>query len=530
MSVFNSVNALRPGRSVHDLSYSKLFTCDMGQLIPVMCDEVVPGDHITLDAEAVVRLQPQVAPILHEVNCYIHYFFIPYRILWDGWEDFITGGKNGDDASVLPRWNDLGESQVRAGLNTLWDYLGFPTGVDPIGAYPLDFPRRAYYKLFNEYYRDPNFMDELAIDNLAYYQILNCCWEKDYFTSALPWQQRGIAPSLPIAGVINTSAIWGADLSSELQFYDLDNAWHKQIGTRANASIAVRMDNDDDYDTGDATDRPLRAKLDVDDINNNNVEVDLSEGVTFNVSDLRVAFQLQKWLERNARAGYRYTEFLHAHYGVAPRDDRLQRPEFIGGCRTNVIISEVLQTSGTTVTSPQGNMAGHGMAIVNQHCGSYLVKEFGLIMGIMSVKPKPMYSQGINRQWLRRTRYDFYSPEFACLSEQAIENAEIYAEANGPQNIDVFGYQGRFDEMRYKPNQVCGLMRTSDFNFWHFGRIFDSLPDLNAVFVACSPTKRPFAAPSQPCLIVSFANIIKAVRPIPISSEPGMIDHNGGVA
>ena len=232
-------------------------------------------------------------------------------------------------------------------------------------------------------------------------------------------------------------------------------------------------------------------------------------------------------MERNARAGARYTEFLKSHFGVSPRDDRLQRPEYIGGSKAPIIISEVLQTSSTDATSPQGNLAGHGITVSNAYCGKYHANEYGLIIGLMSVMPRSAYQQGINRQWLRRTKYDFYFPEFANLSEQAIENAEICATDVSSHNTAIFGYQGRYDEMRIKQNMVCGQMR-SKYDYWHMGRQFDiaNPPTLNDDFVICDPRKDIFAVPSEPALIVRFGNIIKAYRPLPLSAEPGLIDHN----
>lgn len=259
----------------------------------------------------------------------------------------------------------------------------------------------------------------------------------------------------------------------------------------------------------------------------NSNTVDLSSASTFDIADLRLAFQIQKWMERNARAGARYTEFLQVHFGQSPRDDRLQRPEYIGGTKAPVIISEVLQTSSSDATSAQGNLAGHGIAISDQHAGKYHVQEFGLILGIMSVMPRTAYQQGINRQWLRRTKFDFFFPEFSNLSEQAIENAEICATSVSAHNTGIFGYQGRYDEMRVKSSMVCGQMRDT-FDYWHLGRQFDiaSPPTLNADFVKCVPDKRIYAVESEPGLIVSFGNVVRAYRPLPLIAEPGLIDHN----
>lgn len=491
---YKSVRTAQPRRSVFNLSYEKKFTCDMGQLIPVMCDEVIPGDIFKIGSQAVIRFQPLVAPILHEVNMYVHYFFVPYRLLWVDWEDFITGGTQGDDTSILPRWSPT--PSTGNAVNSLWDYLGFPPNVVPTGALPIDFPRRAYNTIYNEFYRDETLQDEVLLTNES---ILNRNWQKDYFTSALIWQQRGVAPALPITGT--TSAVFtGATVGSNANTLTLDAAGQQFfLSSAANVTAFLAA-------LGKNT-------------------VDLSTASTFDIADLRLAFQIQKWMERNARAGVRYTEFLKAHFGVSPRDDRLQRPEYIGGSKSPVIFSEVLQTSSTDTTTPQGNMSGHGISVNDAFCGSFHAQEFGLIMGLMSIMPRPAYSQGIDRQWLRRTKFDFFFPEFSNLSEQAIEQAEIYATGTEAENITIFGYQGRYDELRTKQNLVVGEMR-STYDYWHLARQFSSAPLLNESFIQCVPRKDIFAVPSVPGLIVSYANLIKAIRPLPIQAEPGLIDHN----
>ena len=493
---FKSVRNLQPGRSLFDLSYDKKFTCDMGKLIPIMCDECVPGDIFEISNGAIVRFQPLVAPVLHQIDMYVHYFYVPYRLLWDDWEEFITGGVDGDDATAIPTWTPTGSGNDKG---TLWDYLGFPINVVATGAEPIDFPRRAYNFIFNEYYRDETLQTEIALTNET---ILIRNWEKDYFTSALTFQQRGTAPALPIAGT--SHAVW--DSGSVINGVPATT-----VGVNTIASNPYL------YTNGVGASGNLRAVL-------NDNDVDLSGATTWDIADLRLAFQIQRWMERNARSGVRYTEFLKAHFGVAPSDDRLQRPEYVGGTKSPIIISEVLQTSETG-TTPQGNLAGHGLGIQAGYVGKYHVKEYGLIMGIMSIMPKPAYSQGINRQWLRRTRYDFYFPEFANLSEQAIIRAEIYANDSSSDNNTIFGYQGRYDEMRVKHNMVCDDMRDT-YDYWHLAREFSSAPLLNESFIQCVPDKRIFAAESEPGLIVSFANNIKALRPLPIIAEPGLIDHD----
>lgn len=488
--MFSRVAGLHPGMSVFDLSYTKLLTCDMGQLIPVMCDEVVPGDIFKIGNQSVIRMQPLVAPVLHEINAYVHYFFVPYRLLWSEWEDFITGGSTGNNASTLPLWQPVTTTVLHEG--SLWDYFGFNVDVIPTASsYPMLFPKNAYNLIYNEYYRDENLQPEVDLTTQHY--VLKRNWEKDYFTSSLPWQQRGIAPALPISGIGH--AVWP--------------------GTASGTAIPMQTVFAGSYKPYDY---PTKTFLE-------NNTIDLSTATTFNVADLRLAFQIQKWMERNARAGARYTESLQAHFGVSPRDERLQRPEYIGGSKTPVIVSEVLQTSSTDATSPQGNMAGHGVSVASTFCGKYRATEHGLIMGILSIMPRSMYQQGHDRQWLRRSRYDFYFPEFANLSEQAITKAEIYASDTESDNKTIFGYQGRYDEMRTKRNMVCGQMR-SIFDYWHLGRIFSAVPSLNSDFITCNPDKRIFAAPTEPGFIVQFANLIKAWRPMPIQSDPGLIDHN----
>jgi len=499
-NTFQNVRSLRPGRSVFNLSYEKKLTCDLGELIPTMCDEVVPGDKFIIGNEVVVRFQPLVAPVLHEINCFIHYFFVPYRLLWEDWEDFISGGVDGEDASTLPYWDPTDTAS-----GSLWDYMGMPVGVDPgVDCRPVDFPKRAYNLVYNEFYRDETQIAEVDIATAEDIQIR--AWEKDYFTSALPWQQRGIAPALPISGTT---------------FADFTTA---VSGTSSTTGVNINASSDTFLaGTSGANNADLINAF------NKNV-LDFADAATFDVADLRLAFQIQKWMERNARAGARYTEFLGAHFGVSPRDDRLQRPEYIGGSKNPVVVSEVLQTSMTPDSTvedgtPQGNLAGHGLTAGRNFVAKYNAQEFGLIIGIMSVMPRPAYQQGIDRQWIKSTKYDFYFPEFANLSEQAIYRMELYASTVKNDNLTVFGYQGRYDEMRVKKNQVCAQMRDT-LDYWHLGRQFASAPSLNQTFIECIPDKRIFAVQDEDGLVVNIANVIKAIRPLPIQSNPGLIDHD----
>lgn len=510
---FQRVRALHPPRSFFDLSYQKLMDITLGKLYPVMCDEVIPGDFFKIGNEMVLRFQPMVAPILNEVYVTVHYFFVPYRLLWNAetneeleetgsWEDYITGGFDGDDASVLPTWSPTIPGGCAIG--SLWDYLGFPTALaDYTSALPCDFPRRAYNLIINDYYIDSHIDPMLGLDNE---NIARRRWNKDYFTSARLNQQLGTAPALPISG--STHALWDASsfvsvvgpLTPNMASYSPSGRIELYPGGSSDATNLLNVFNDN--------------------------TVDLSVASTFDIADLRLAFQIQKWLERNQRAGARYKEFLLAHYGQSPRDDRLQRPEYIGGSKSPVIFSEVLQTSESGSTA-QGNLAGHGISVSRTFCGKYHVKEHGLIMGLLSVMPKAIYQQGINRQWLKDTRYDFYFPEFANLSEQAILKRELFVTAGdaGVTNLSIFGYQGRYDEHRQKMSMVCGKMRDTPYYSWHMSRIFTTAPTLNSAFIGCTPRLDCMAAPQENPILLNFGNIIHAMRPLPVLAEPGLIDH-----
>lgn len=552
MSVFSSVRGNNVGRSVFNLSHFKRFTCDMGQLIPVLFLECVPGDTMKIGCEAVTRFQPMVAPILDSVDMYVHYFFVPTRLLMDDdkdWEKFLTGGKDGTDTSVsISLWSfgyadgtfgvdpkNPFSNGLKHGKYSLWDYFGLPTGDDSLESgirdsnHVISFPQKCYNYVWNEFYRDENLCDEVKLNNST---VLYRAWKKDYFTSSLPWQQRGISPALPISGTlpINLSSISFSDFS---------------FGTSVEGFTGVRLRLEPD--SGDVitnspnlkgyTSNPAKFNSPTFGnaegvVSSNNGTVDISKGTTFDVAVLREAFQIQRWLELNARAGVRYTEFLNAHFGIAPRDEVLQRPEYLGGTKSEIVVSEVLQTSATSDASPQGNLAGHGLGAMSDFICSYTAKEFGYIIGIASWMPKPSYQQGVNRIFSRRTKYDFYFPEFAHLSEQAVTKGEIYATGDEEHDNSIFGYQTAYAEMRYMPSINCADMRDT-YSYWHLGRIFNSDPSLNAGFLTTNSAysggirKDIFAVQNQPGLIVNFANVVKAIRPLPVYGTPGFIDHVG---
>lgn len=535
---FRHVEMNRPRRSAFDLSHYKIIDVDMGMLVPVLCKNMVPGDHFKISNEIVLRVNPMVAPIMHEINIFVHYFFCPLRPMWPkprlnetdpvepgSWEEFFTGGRDGTLAPKKPKWIPDGSRHL------LWDQFGFPVNnlgqaIAPAADGPqVDaWPLRAYNWVYNLYYRDKNYQDEVDLDDQ---RSRWRCWEKDYFTTALPWTQRGTAPALPISGL--TNAEFMGLISAGTQPADYSGISNHFVSTGTLGDPLTYRAN---YPTGES--------FNVDQVRDwfNNNQVDLSNAATFDVNDLRLAFQTQKFLERNARAGTEYKDQLMAHYGVYPRDDRLQRPEYIGGTRAPIIVSEVLQTSSTDSASPQGNLSGHGMAVSRSYAASYYAKEFGVVLGIMSIMPRPVYQQGIDREWLGDTRYDLLLPEFVSLGEQPVYNMEIYTTPDDPNyNKGTFGFNGRFDEYRTARNIVCGKMRNGvpdSLGFWHVARYFANRPALNEDFISTwdntsngTNIRKDFlAVPSQRGFIVTFGNIIRAVRPLPAVGTPGLIDHH----
>ncbi len=558
-NVFSSVLGNHVGRSVFDLSHVKRFDCDMGQLIPSLFLECVPGDTFKIGVEAVTRFQPLVAPILDSVDMTIHYFFVPTRLLMDGdkdWETFLSGGKDGNDNSVsLPRWNfcysngtetnnnNPFSNGVYFGKYSLWDYFGLPVPVTNSGFIGIrdqnkviGFPQRAYNLIWNEYYRDQNLCDEVSLNNST---VLYRSWKKDYFTSSLPWRQRGIAPALPIGGTIpvNMSSIDFSHFAFKSGRSGFEDArMVPYVETDVSTEPVTNAPNASLYNEtvpggrkwGPGTTFAMAEGS----VGTTDASVNLANATTFDVALLREAFQIQRWLELNARGGVRYTEFLKSHFGLAPRDEVLQRPEYIGGTKSSVVVSEVLQTSASADGStPQGHLAGHGLGAVSDYVCTYTAKEFGYIVGIASWMPKPSYQQGVNRIFSRSTRYDFYFPEFAHLSEQAVTRGEVFATGTSTDS-EIFGYQSAYNEMRYMPSINAGGMRDT-FKYWHLGRIFSSQPQLNAGFLTTNSDfsggirKDIFASESEPGLLVQIGNLIKAVRPLPVYGTPGFIDHVG---
>lgn len=507
--MFNQVQFRKPKRNVFNLSHERKFSMKMGELTPIFCEEVIPGDSFKINSEVLLRMAPMLAPVMHRVNVFTHYFFVPNRIIWNDWEDFITGGEDGTSNPVLPYVN-TGGTQFKSG--TLPDYLGCPTA-DSASVYTSinALPFRAYQAIYNEYYRDQNVQDSVEFSKESgqessanLFPIRKRCWEKDYFTSALPWTQRGGAVELPLLGDSQVNLVLP---SSNQRIVDGNGDPVTSVNALQTNAVTGTL-------TGDKS-VGLPAYLDP----NGTLEADLSNVTGATISELRNAVKLQEWLEKNARGGSRYIEQILQHFGVRSSDSRLQRPEYLGGSKNPVVISEVLQTSESS-TSPQANMAGHGVSAGNSPSFSRSFEEHGYIIGIISVLPKTCYQQGFRRHLLKDDKFQYFWPEFAHIGEQEVMNSELYHDYTAGVDKTAFGYQSRYSEYKYIPSSVHGDFKDS-LNYWHMGRIFDSKPNLNASFVQSNPTQRIFAVTDDSAkLYAQVYNDVKAIRPIPRFSNP----------
>jgi len=509
--------AANPGRSVFNLSYEQKTTTDMGMIIPICCKEAMPGDVFKIDEGVICRLMPQVAPILHKIDIRLEFYFAPYRKLWeaadpDNWEQFITGGDDGlQSTGTFPTWNPATKT-----TGSLWDYLNFPVGITPTDRYPSALPARAYTWIWNEWYRSQELQSEETIDltggvDTTDYEVLKRAWRHDYYTACLLQQQRGVAPALPISGIIDVDSA-----NSQITLHNTSDSTPQVLTTVVTtANVAVSA----------AHSATAGARWD-----DTGMQVDLTNGTTFDIASLRLATSQQRYLERNNRAGARYTEWLKSHYGESPQDSRLDRPEMIGTARIPIQTQTIFQNSETS-TTPQGTMAGSGMAIDGVSIGRYRVQEWGLIMGLLTILPAPAYQQGVDREWIKETRYDFYSPEFSQLSDQIVEEVEIMASATGANNTTLFGYIGAWDHYRTSHNKVSGYMRSGsspDFSYWHLARHFSTRPSLNSAFItmdgeyASNPTmKRIFAVQDEQSFMLQIGNGLTVSRPLPFIAKPG---------
>lgn len=517
LNIFQRTALSTPKTSSFDLSHDVKLSFNMGQLIPTACIDVLPGDKFKISVENMLRFAPLVSPVMHKVTVSTHYFFVPNRLLWSGWEDWITG-----NVDELPPTFQLFSSPA---IGSIGDFLGYNNeSGDPITCSPMAIA--AYLLIYDEYYRDQNLQPKAFVPlepgdfNFVYPAFadadpFNRAWMHDYFTACLPFAQKGDEVLIPLG-----------------QFTDVDVTLKPADGTRQDlvstvSGVPINLAGNVTINaSGHILAGGTGSSANLDPNGTLTALTSSLEQEANSITTLRRAFRLQEWLERNARGGTRYIENILAHFGVRSKDARLNRPEYIGGAKQNMVISEVLSTAQTTVTGgevPVGQMAGHGISVGGGNTFNYTASEHGFIMGIVSVMPDTAYQEGLPRMHTRLDRLDYAWPTFAHIGEQAVLGKEVYTgpNANAEYLESTFGYIPRYSEYRYMPSRVHGEMKT-ELSFWHMARIFDDAPLLNEAFIRCDPTRRIFAVTdeSEDTIYAHIFNNVHAVRKLPKFGTP----------
>lgn len=482
-------------RNKFSLSNYKLLTADLGQLVPCNLAEVLPGDSFMGNTAALIRTTPLVAPVMHPIQIRIHHWFVPSRLLFADWESFITGGNDGQgDSSTYPTITSNASTGFAAG--SLPDYLGCPTAINSLEVSAL--PIRAYNKIYNEFYRDQDLVTEVTEDSEL---IQRCAWEKDYFTASRPWPQRGPEVTLPLGSAADVTYKTGVN----------NDMFVRHTNTDAKVSVLQPMSALADGDLGN-TSGTERYAIDP----NGMLEADLSTATAASVNDIREAFALQRYQEARARYGARYTEYLR-YCGVVPSDARLQRPEYLGGGKSTISFSEVLQTS-ESATTPLGTLGGHGITAMSSRRYMRYFTEHGYVMSLISARPKSIYADGLERHWNYRTKEDYFQKELQHIGQQPILNKEIYADGSANDEL-TFGYQDRYSQYRKSNSTIAGEFRDTVFDDWHLARLFSSLPTLNQSFTDCDAGDRIFATTTVNNLQIMCQNTVKARRPVSRTAE-----------
>lgn len=509
---FSKVATANIQRSSFNRSFGYKTTFNSGRLIPFFCQEVLPGDTHTVKPSIFARLTTPIVPFMDNLYLDTFFFFVPNRLVWDNWQKFMGEQENpGDSIDYLVPSISYVEEDAQIDFDSIGDYFGLPCGVNGI-KYINVLPLRAYFLIWNEWFRDENLQKSYYIDKgdrgfvpdipdgyqptpIGFtLKPLRRGKRHDYFTSCLPWPQKGPGVELPLTG------------NAPIKISGYEN----QVYAGHDNGLFIQ------YATPQINDDPT-------------LYADLADVSSATINSLRQAFQIQRLLERDARGGTRYIEILLSHFGVKSPDGRLQRPEYLGGSSQPIIVNPVMQTSATgSDTTPQGNLSA--FAYVNSQKGGFSKSfvEHGYIIGMMSVRADLNYQQGLQRMWSRRTRYDFYWPVLAHLGEQAVLNKEIYAQGTEADD-DVFGYQERWAEYRYEPNKITGRLRSTypqSLDIWHLAEKFDNLPLLNEQFIEDNPpVSRVLAVKDEPEFIADVWFNYSCVRPMPVRSTPGLVDH-----
>nr|DAM24984.1 MAG TPA: major capsid protein [Microviridae sp.] len=530
--LFSQVPTAQIPRSKFNRSHGLKTTFDSGYLVPIFVDEVLPGDTFSMDCTLFARVATLISPIMDNMYMDTFWFFVPERLLFDHFQAMCGEQDNPTDSTdyLFPTIKSPTGTGFEVG--SIADYFGLPTGVPNLEVRAEPF--RAYNLIYNEWFRDENLQESLPFtkadsDQYSNYKLVRRGKRHDYFTSALPWPQKGPGVELPFGGTANVVTNNKDILFSSGASLPHGNGSFSINPTFTDVSLGGRSYT---FSSGNVVDTTIASNVGLSALrfgSESGLQVDLTTATSITINQFREAFQIQRWYERAARGGTRYTEIIRSFFGVLSPDARLQRPEYLGGSSNRIDVNVIPQTSGTTDVSPQANLSAFAVGTNGRGNGfSKSFTEHGWIIGLVNVRADLTYQQGINRMWTRSTKFDMYWPTFAFLGEQAVLNKEIYAQGT-EEDDKVFGYQERYAEYRYAPSQVTGKFRSTyaqSLDSWHLAQKFENLPKLSPEFIVDNPPiDRVVAVPSEPQFLLDVWFNLSCVRPMPVYGVPGLMDH-----